>query len=171
MRNSYTLGICLFLLISGVGWAQQQSQQGKQPAQTKTPATAAKSSTAAHQLVITPEEKALKNPVKFTEESATKGKALYMTQCAMCHAKNGDGKGDLAAVMHVNPPDFTKPAILANRTDGELFTIIQKGTGSMPAEGTRLRQDQAWNLVNFLRTLEGKTPVKSAKTRAGRTHH
>ncbi|MEJ2010353.1 MAG: cytochrome c [Acidobacteriota bacterium] len=59
---------------------------------------------------------------------------------------------------------------MAGRTDGELFTIINKGTGSMPEEGDRLKTDQAWELVNFLRSLEGKTPAKSAKTGAS-AHH
>jgi len=168
MRIFYALGICLFLLVSGISWAQQtQPQQGKQSTQTTKPSTAAPSTAAPHPLAITPEEKARKNPVKFTEDSVAKGKNLYMTQCAMCHGKTGDGKGDLAAVMHVSPPDFTKPTTLSARTDGELFTIIDKGSASMPAEGDRLKEDQTWELVNFLRSLEGKTPAKSAKTEGG----
>ncbi len=171
MRTFYALGICLFLLISGISWAQEtQPQQGKQSTQTTTPSTAAPSA-APQQLVITPEEKARKNPVKFTEESVEKGKSLYMTQCAMCHGKTGNGKGDLAAVMHINPSDFTKPDTLGQRTDGELFTLIDKGSASMPAQGTRLKEDQTWNLVNFLRSLEGKTPEKSAETRARTARH
>ena len=165
MRTFHALGICLFLLVSGVFWAQEkQPQQGNQPTQTTSSATQASSAKAApHQLVITPEEKALKNPEKFTEDSVEKGEKLYATQCAMCHGKTGNGKGDLAAVMHVSPPDFTKPETLAKRTDGELFTIINKGSASMPGEAKRLKENQTWDLVNFLRTLEGKKPAKSAK--------
>lgn len=164
MRTFYALGIGLFLLVSGVFWAQEkQPQQGNQPAQTTSTATQTPSAQAPHQVVITPQEKALKNPEKFTEDSVAKGEKLYATQCAMCHGKTGNGKGDLAAVMHVSPPDFTNPATLVKRTDGELFTIINKGSGKMPGEGHRLKEDQAWELVNFLRTLEGKKPAKSAK--------
>ena len=156
MRTSYVLGICLFLLLPGFLLGQEkQPQQGSQPAQTTTtPASP-------HQLVITPEQKALKNPVKFTDESAEKGKKLFATQCAMCHGQTGNGKGELAEVMHVSPPDFTNPETLAKRTDGEIFTIINTGSGAMPGEEKRLKVNQAWDLVNFLRTLEGKTPAKS----------
>jgi mono/diheme cytochrome c family protein len=148
MRTLYALGICFFLLIPGISRGQEQQ-------------------TVPHKFVITPEQKALKNPEKFTEESVGKGKKLFATQCAMCHGKAGDGKGDLAAVMHVNPPDFTNPATLAGRTDGEIFTIINVGSPSMPGEAKRLKTNQAWDLVNFLRTLEGKKPAKSAGAKAG----
>ena len=163
MRTYCVLGICLFLLLPGFLLGQEkQTQQGSQPAQTTTSSKETSSTPASpHQLVITPEQKALKNPTKFTDESVEKGKKLFATQCAMCHGQSGNGKGDLAEVMHVSPPDFTKPETLANRTDGEIFTIINTGSGSMPGEEKRLKENQAWDLVNFLRTLEGKTPAKS----------
>ena len=94
--------------------------------------------------------------------------STFDAKCAMCHGKDGDGKGDLAAIMHINPSNLTNPQTLANRTDGELFTIIDKGSASMPAQGSRLKKDQTWDLVNFLRSLEGKTPAKSAKTQASK---
>lgn len=169
MRTVYALGICLFLLVSGISRGQEkQPQQGNQPAQTTAPSSEASSAQAApHQFVLTPEQKALKNPVAFTEESVEKGKKLFATQCAMCHGKSGDGKGDLAEVMHISPPDFTKPETLGKRTDGEIFTIIYIGSASMPGEAKRLKENQAWDLVNFLRTLEGKKPAKSAGAQAG----
>ena len=169
MRTFYALGICLFLLVPGISWAQEkQPQQGNPSTQTEKPSTEAPPAEAVpHPLVITPEEKARKNPTKFTDESVGRGKKLFATQCAMCHGKTGDGKGDLAMVMHVNPPDFTKPETLAKRTDGELYTIINKGSLGMPAEGDRLKEKQAWDLVNFLRTLQGEKPAKSAESHPG----
>jgi len=166
MRTIYALGICLILLLPGLSWAQEkQPQQGTQQTQTTAPSTEAPPTpTVPHQFVFTPEQKGMKNPEKFTEESVDKGKKLFATQCAMCHGKTGDGKGDLAAVMHVEPQDFTKPETLGARTDGEIFTIINVGSPSMPAEAKRLKANQAWDLVNFLRTLEGKKPAKSAGT-------
>lgn len=164
MRSFYALGICLFLLIPSVSRAQQnQSQQQKQSAPPSTAAPA--KARGPHPLVITPEEQARKNPIKFTEASVERGKGLYMTQCTMCHGKNGDGKGELATVMHLNIPDFTKPDTLAKRTDGGLAAIINKGSGTMPGEAKRLKEDQVWDLVNFLRTLQGEKPAGSPRTR------
>ncbi|HVB28829.1 MAG TPA: cytochrome c [Terriglobia bacterium] len=170
MRIFYALVMCLFLLMPGMAGAQEkQPQQGNPSTQTATtPSTAeATETTAPHQVVITPEEKARKNPVKFTQDSVDKGKKLFMTQCAMCHGNTGDGKGDLATVMHVSPPDFTKPDTLAKRTDGEMFAIIDKGSGSMPGEAKRLKENQTWDLVNFLHSLEGQKPAKSTGTQTG----
>jgi mono/diheme cytochrome c family protein len=168
MRTFYALSICFILLLPGLSRGQEkQPQQGTQQTQTTEPSTEAPPAQAVpHQFVFTPEQKALKNPEKFTEESVAKGKKLFATQCAMCHGKTGNGKGDLAAVMRVKPPDFTNPETLAARTDGEIFTIINVGSSSMPAEAKRLKTNQAWDLVNFLRTLEGKKPAKSAGTQA-----
>ena len=46
---------------------------------------------------IPPEAAAKANPVKPTADSLAKGKKLYGYDCAMCHGKNGDGKGDMAS--------------------------------------------------------------------------
>jgi mono/diheme cytochrome c family protein len=77
----------------------------------------------------------------------------------MCHGEKGKGKGSLAAEMNIAPPDFTNPGVVSKRTDGELFAIIEEGSTPMPAECKRLTGRQAWDLVNYLRALEGKTPA------------
>ena len=64
-----------------------------------------------------------------------RGKKIYATQCALCHGDKGDGKGELAADMKLNVPDFTKPDTLKDRTDGELFAIIGTGKDPMPSQG------------------------------------
>ena len=39
------------------------------------------------------------------------------------------------------------------RTDGEMFYIITKGHGRMPADGERFEETWRWDLVNAIRTL------------------
>jgi mono/diheme cytochrome c family protein len=125
----------------------------------------ASSSTAAtpspvHNTIISPEEAARKNPIKFTEASVDRGKKVYKTQCALCHGEKGEGKGDLATEMTLTLPDFTKPDALAKRTDGELFAIIGMGKDPMPSQKGRMTEPQLWNLVNYLRALGGQVPGK-----------
>lgn len=159
MRTLYALGVCLFVMVPAISLAQEKQPPPREQQKQSAPVPA--EAEVVHPVVITPEEKARKNPTKFTEESVEKGKKLYATQCAMCHGKTGDGKGDLAEVMHVAPPDFTKPETLSKRTDGELFAIIGKGSAGMPAEAERLKENQVWDLVNFMRSLQGEKPAKS----------
>ena len=90
------------------------------------------------------------NPVKATPESIAHGKKWYGYDCAMCHGKDGDGKGEVGADMKLKVSDFTDPATLKERTDGELFYIIKFGKGDMPPEGARVKTDKfhratSWN--------------------------
>jgi len=104
---------------------------------------------------VPPEEAAKSNPVKPTADSLAKGKKMYKLDCAMCHGDNGDGKGDMASDMK-NVTDFTNPDSLKDRTDGELFYIIKNGKGDMPPEGPRVKTDELWNLVNYVRAFAKK---------------
>ena len=127
--------VLLFLVFTL--WAQKPKDQP--PAEYKIP----------------PEAAAKANPVKPSAESLAKGKKLYGFDCTMCHGQNGDGKGDMAADMK-NVTDFTNPEALKNRTDGELFYVIRRGKGEMPPEGDRAKNDDIWNMVNYVRSLAKK---------------
>ena len=76
----------------------------------------------------------------------------------MCHGKDGDGKGEVGADMKLKVSDFTDPATLKDRTDGELFYIIKTGKGDMPPEGARRKTNELWDLVNYVRSLAKKNP-------------
>jgi mono/diheme cytochrome c family protein len=93
------------------------------------------------------------NPVKMTGDSVARGKRQYGYDCAMCHGKLGDGKGDVATDMKMTVGDFTNPGTLKNRTDGELFYIIKNGRGQMPPEGDRGNPKLIWDMVNYVRWL------------------
>ncbi|HXZ19172.1 MAG TPA: cytochrome c [Candidatus Acidoferrales bacterium] len=103
------------------------------------------------------------NPVKPTDASIAAGGKFYSSQCAMCHGKDGDGKGDLAEQMGIKMPDCRKPETLAKFSDGELFYILTNGMGKMPAEGDRTPDEKKWNVINYMRSLskpkEGGTPA------------
>jgi mono/diheme cytochrome c family protein len=154
--RSKTLWLVL-VLATGCLWAQEKKEEQTppaEPASTEAPAVP-------HPATISADDKARKNPVKFTEFSVEHGKKIYTTQCALCHGDKGDGKGELAADMKINMPDFSKPDTLKDRTDGELFAIIGSGKDPMPPQGSRLTETHRWNLVNYVRSLSGKVPEKS----------
>lgn len=99
---------------------------------------------------------AMTNPVKPTPESLAHAKTLYGIDCAICHGQKGDGKGEVVDDLKLKIRDFTDPAVLKARTDGELFYIIKNGDSArkMPAEGPRAKDDDIWALVNYLRSLQ-----------------
>jgi mono/diheme cytochrome c family protein len=78
----------------------------------------------------------------------------------MCHGKDGDGKGDLAADMKLKLGDFRSPETLKDQTDGELFYIIKNGKGDMPPEGDRAKSEELWDLVNYVRSFSKAEAAK-----------
>lgn len=97
------------------------------------------------------------NPVKPTPESIAEGKKIYGYDCAGCHGANGDGKTDAGKQMKI--PDFTDPDALKDHTDGQMFYVIKNGRGAMPLEGDRVKEEQIWDLVNYVRSLAKKKPA------------
>jgi cytochrome c len=93
------------------------------------------------------------NPVKSSPDSLARAKKWWTLDCEMCHGKSGDGKGETATEMKLSMMDFTKPETLKDRTDGDLLYIIKNGHNDMPAEGPRVKTDEAWDLVNYVRSL------------------
>lgn len=110
---------------------------------------------------VPPEIAKQANPVKATPASLAAAKKTYNIDCAMCHGKDGDGKGDLAEDMKLQLKDYRDATSLKDATDGELFYIIQKGKGEMPSEGDRAKADDVWSLVNYIHSFAKKeTPAK-----------
>jgi mono/diheme cytochrome c family protein len=105
---------------------------------------------------IPPDAAEKQNPVKPTPESLAKAKKTYNIDCALCHGEKGDAKSDMSSDMK-NITDFTNPDSMKGRTDGELFYIIRKGKGDMPPEdAARAKDEEVWNLVNYVRAFAKK---------------
>jgi mono/diheme cytochrome c family protein len=110
---------------------------------------------------IPQEEVDRKNPIESNPVSIADGKRLYgATDCALCHGKDGDGKGVLAKDINMNLHDWRKPESLAHLTDGELSYLILKGKGRMPAYDGRETPEQVWGMINYIRSMStsGATP-------------
>lgn len=105
---------------------------------------------------MTPEDVAKKNPVTPTPEGLAEARKRYGYDCAMCHGKDGDGKGDLAQDMKLELRDWRDPSSIEKMTDGELFWMISNGKGKMPGNGDREQEKMRWNLVNLVRSFAKK---------------
>ena len=97
------------------------------------------------------------NPVKMSEESIAVGKRHYEVFCLPCHGP--EAKGGVTgpvATKFVPPPDLTNAAFQKARTDGYWHSYIMVGGAVMPAYGETLSSQEAWSIVNYLRTLAAK---------------
>ncbi len=112
------------------------------------------------------EQVPLTNPVPADEASLVRGRALYESYCVSCHGPRGRGDGPAAASLPVPPADLAIHA--PAHTDGELFRFIANGLRGtpMPAFKDRLREEDIWHLVNYIKTL-GRYETSYAPDRAG----
>jgi len=147
------------LLVSALAVIAQQNQppQQSQPSQQSQPPQESPPPQKPSVYAAIPAEAAHQaNPVKPSSESLARAKKWWTLDCAMCHGKDGDGKGDVAQDMKLQIVDFTDPAALKDRTDGELFYVIKNGHQDMPPEGPRVKVEENWDLVNYIRSLAKK---------------
>ncbi len=96
----------------------------------------------------------LKNPVEPTEKSIAVGNKLFHIYCAVCHGKDAKGGGPVAKKF-IPPPDLTSE-FFKQRSDGFIYATIREGGAVMPPYGEDTTPRERWDLVNYLRKLQGK---------------
>jgi len=74
----------------------------------------------------------------------------------MCHGKEGAGDGDLAEDMKLKLRDLRDAQTLKDLSDGDIYSLINNGKGKMMGEEGRLKPDEIWDIVNFVRSLSKK---------------
>jgi len=105
--------------------------------------------------------RSMKNPIAKTPENIAKGKAIYEGKgsCFRCHGMSGKGDGPVGQNMNPTPRNFTNPKFHKNRTDGEMLWVLKNGisgTGMVPAIGGPITEDEAWYVILYERSFEGK---------------
>jgi mono/diheme cytochrome c family protein len=103
-----------------------------------------------------PEAAKVKNPVAATPESIATGKQVYTRYCATCHGINGQG----GSGSDISPPapNLTDDEWKRGSTDGEIFAVIKNGVPDLTMEpwGNRIKDEDIWNVVNYVRSLAKK---------------
>ena len=95
------------------------------------------------------------NPTPVSDSSLANGHKYYAINCAVCHGDRGMGDGP--ATKYGMPGigiGVGSPA--ANvRSDGYIYGMIRNGRGLMPSYD-RIEEMDRWDVVNYLRALQGK---------------
>ena len=104
-----------------------------------------------------PEAAKLTNPIPSSAESLAAGQQTFNRNCANCHGLNGEGGpgNDLTPPA----PDLTDKEWKHGSTDGEIFDAIKNGippSFEMAAWNDRLKDDQIWQIVNYIRAMAKK---------------
>lgn len=101
---------------------------------------------------------ALENPQSKDPISTLNGQRLFAVNCSPCHGKyNAQGKHTPGAVASMVPGPDISADFYKDRTDGNLFgTIHFGGMALMPAYGWKLSITEHWDLVNYIRHIQGK---------------
>lgn len=105
---------------------------------------------------LTNEEAAetLVNPVPGDEvHSVWRGQRLWNANCYSCHGATGAGEGSVGPM--VGAPSLLDDFYM-NRTDGRVFATIYNGGANMPRYGYKFSHAEIWDIVNYLRFLQGR---------------
>lgn len=88
------------------------------------------------------------------------GKQLFEGKgsCYHCHGTGGKGDGPAADKLYHHPPsDFTSCKLHENRTDGELYWVLDHGSPGTAmvdqVHSGHLKEIEAWKIIAYLRSL------------------
>ena len=100
----------------------------------------------------------VKSPFPSTAETVARGDKVFHIVCFTCHGDLGKGDGPVAGRFP------TPPSLVADHArglgDGQLFHIISRGQGLMPAHTINVRLVDRWKVIHYLRTLQASGGAK-----------
>lgn len=101
----------------------------------------------------------LKNPLSPTPEVMAAGKRLWINDCTPCHGDGGRGDGTVRHLLKQPAADLTagEPT---ERSDGYIYATIRNGSYIMPAYGDAMSPQERWEVVLYVRSLQGKVAAK-----------
>jgi len=107
------------------------------------------------------EARKVKNPVAANAASIEAGKTVYLRSCKFCHAEDAKGDGPQKP-KDSHPSDLTDAKWDRGSTDGEIFAVIRNGAGPKfeMKPNKILKDDDIWNIVNYLRSIGPKAATK-----------
>lgn len=92
-------------------------------------------------------------PFTVTLEVLERGRERYNIFCSPCHGLAGDGQGIIVDYGLREPPSFHSPE-LRDDPPGYYFDLISRGTRVMPGYASRIRVEDRWAIVAYIRALQ-----------------
>lgn len=82
------------------------------------------------------------------------GRAVFTSQCTVCHGERGKGDGPVALALSPPPANLTDTARLAKFSDDSLFQVVTNGRRGMPSFASILPPDRIREVLAYVRTLK-----------------
>src|SRR5947208_7267453 len=96
---------------------------------------------------------AVRNPLAADASAVAAGRQLYNQTCQACHG--AEGQGDRG-------PALDRPTLPHGDNDADLFHTIRTGLpGTEMPPFARLTDNQLWQLVTYIRSIQGRMPANS----------
>ncbi|MCB1177090.1 MAG: cytochrome c [Leptospiraceae bacterium] len=96
--------------------------------------------------------------IKKTMANYKRGEERYHINCYPCHGARGKGDGPVvgpAPRMAYSPAmDLIDGPLAPGMTDGQIYHVIKKGNGQMPAYGAQITQEDRWKIILYVRKLQ-----------------
>lgn len=105
-------------------------------------------------------EAELTNPVAVTAVVLARGKNRFNSFCAPCHSVTGQDTTEVVRKGMPKPPSLSAPNA-KGYSDAHIFHIISAGQNIMPGYADKLKPEDRWAIVHYVRELQ-KSPLKYA---------
>ena len=98
-----------------------------------------------------------RNPLASSPAAAISGQRVYDATCQTCHGPAGQGDRERGG------PALGASRLTRGNEDAELFRNIRSGiAGTQMPPFPRLTDEQTWQVISYIRSLQGNTPAAAS---------
>jgi REP element-mobilizing transposase RayT/cytochrome c553 len=92
-------------------------------------------------------------PLPLTPNLLSRGRERYDIYCAVCHARTGEGNGEIVRRGFPAPPTFHIDR-LRNAPIGHFYDVVTNGYGVMSSYANRVEPADRWAIAAYIRALQ-----------------
>jgi len=92
-------------------------------------------------------------PFPITRQDLERGKERFNIYCAPCHDLAGTGRGMIVLRGFPPPPSYHIQR-LREAPVGHFFDVITNGLGNMYSYGARVKPEDRWRIIAYIRALQ-----------------
>ena len=96
-------------------------------------------------------------PMEVTRELIDRGRQRYDIYCSPCHGETGKGDGIIVQRGMKRPPAYHEQR-LVEMPAGYFFDVITNGFGMMYSYASRVKPEDRWAIVAYIRALHKMEP-------------